>query len=186
MNLCELRGFVGDEPLGKRESGIQLVGSPLLRGANIRLPGTFAMMLLASSLFKLMEVLSILFIFGVGSTLLLLAIVFALDRRQTRDTIVRNYPVIGHMRHVLSKLDEFLRQYFFAMDRDELPFNRAERNWVESSSKNADPTIAFGSIKYIREVGTPIFVNCPYPTLEALTNCRCRDRGSRLGKRGRR
>jgi hypothetical protein len=133
-----------------------------------------------------MEVLSILFIFGMGSTLLLLAIVFALDRRQTRDAIVRNYPVIGDMRHVLSKLGEFLRQYFFAMDRDELPFNRAERNWVESSSKNADPTIAFGSIKYIREVGTPIFVNCPYPTLEALTNCRCRDRGSRLGKRGRR
>src|SRR5277367_4770402 len=52
------------------------------------------------------------------------------------------------------------------MDRDELPFNRAERNWVENSSKNADPTIAFGSTKYIREVGTPIFVNCPYPTLE--------------------
>src|SRR5277367_1168383 len=103
------------------------------------------MMLLASSLFKVIEFLSVLFIFGVGSVLLLLSIVFALDRGQTSDAILRNYPVIGHMRHILSKLGEFLRQYFFAMDRDELPFNRAERNWVGNSSKNADPTIAFGS-----------------------------------------
>ena len=124
------------------------------------------MMFLASTLFKVMEVLSILFIFGVGSVMIFLAIVFAFDRRQNRDAILRNYPVIGHMRHILSKLGEFLRQYFFAMDRDELPFNRAERNWVDNSSRNADPTIAFGSTKYIREVGTPIFVNCPYPTLE--------------------
>ena len=27
-------------------------------------------------------------------------------------------------------LGEFFRQYFFALDREELPFNRAERNWV--------------------------------------------------------
>ena len=52
------------------------------------------------------------------------------------------------------------------MDREELPFNRAERNWVERASKNCDSTVAFGSTKYIKEPGTPIFVNCPYPTLE--------------------
>ena len=52
------------------------------------------------------------------------------------------------------------------MDRDELPFNRAERNWVDRASKNADSTVAFGSTRNLSEVGTPIFVNCPYPTLE--------------------
>jgi glutamate synthase domain-containing protein 2 len=71
------------------------------------------------------------------------------------------------MRYILSGLGEFFRQYFFAMDRDELPFNRAERGWVESASKNADLTVAFGSTKYIREAGTAIFVNCPYPTLDS-------------------
>jgi glutamate synthase domain-containing protein 2 len=34
------------------------------------------------------------------------------------------------------------------------------------ASKNGDSTIAFGSTKYIKETGTPIFVNCPYPTLD--------------------
>ena len=94
------------------------MGPPRRSRADYRLSGTFAMMFLASTLFKVMEFLSILFILGVGSVLVLLTIVFALDRRQNRDAILRNYPVIGHMRHILSKLGEFLRQYFFAMDRD--------------------------------------------------------------------
>src|SRR5271170_2140311 len=110
--------------------------------------------------------LSTLFVFVLGTGVLSLAAVFFLDRRQRSDAILRNYPVIGHMRYILSGLGEFFRQYFFAMDREELPFNRAERNWVERAAKNADSTVAFGSTKYIREVGTPIFVNCPYPTLD--------------------
>ncbi len=101
------------------------------------------MMFLASTLFRVMEFLSIVFIFGVGSLLALLAIVFVLDRRQSRDAILRNYPVIGHMRHILSKLGEFLRQYFFAADRDELPFNRAERNWVEKLVQERGPDHRF-------------------------------------------
>ena len=110
--------------------------------------------------------LSTLFVFVLGLAVLGLFVVFALDRSQTRDAVLRNYPVIGHLRYILSGLGEFFRQYFFAMDREELPFNRAERNWVERAAKNADSTVAFGSTKYIREVGTPIFVNCPYPTLD--------------------
>jgi glutamate synthase domain-containing protein 2 len=111
-------------------------------------------------------VLSTLFVFVLGVGVLLLALVFVLDRVQSRDAVLRNYPVIGHLRYILSRLGEFLRQYFFAADRDELPFNRAERSWVERASRNADSTSAFGSTKYIREIGTPIFANCPYPTLE--------------------
>jgi glutamate synthase domain-containing protein 2 len=111
--------------------------------------------------------LSTLFVFALGLAALLLVIVYFLDRIQTRDAVLRNYPVIGHMRYILSGLGEFFRQYFFAMDRDELPFNRAERVWVERASKDADLTVAFGSTKYIREIGTPIFVNCPYPTLDS-------------------
>ena len=110
--------------------------------------------------------LSTLFVFAVGLCALFVAIIFVLDRLQTRDAILRNYPVIGHLRYILSSLGEFFRQYFFAMDRDELPFNRAERNWVDRASKNADSTVAFGSTRNLSEVGTPIFVNCPYPTLE--------------------
>ncbi|MGC1305569.1 MAG: FMN-binding glutamate synthase family protein [Caulobacteraceae bacterium] len=124
------------------------------------------MNIFSASVMHALGALSTLFVFAVGLMVLASVVVFVLDRSQTRDAILRNYPVIGHMRYILSGLGEFFRQYFFAMDRDELPFNRAERGWVESASKGADHTVAFGSTKYIREVGTPIFVNCPYPTLD--------------------
>ena len=52
------------------------------------------------------------------------------------------------------------------MDREELPFNRAERSWVNRASLGTDNTIAFGSTRDLRPVGTVIFVNCPYPVLE--------------------
>ena len=124
------------------------------------------MTLIASSVMKTLDFLSTLFVFALFCVVLLALGVFLVDRLQSRDAILRNYPLIGHMRYVFSALGEFFRQYFFAMDREELPFNRAERSWIERASKNGDSTIAFGSTKYIKEAGTPIFVNCPYPTLE--------------------
>jgi len=106
--------------------------------------------------------------FAIGAGLLAVAVatLFVLDRTQRADAILYNYPVVGHLRYVLSHLGEFFRQYFFAMDREELPFNRAERGWVEQASRNGERTVAFGSTRPIREAGTPLFVNCPYPTLE--------------------
>ena len=59
----------------------------------------------------------------------------------------------------------FFRQYFFAMDREELPFNRAERSWVYRAAKNLSNVTAFGSTRDLRSTGTVLFVNCPYPTL---------------------
>jgi glutamate synthase domain-containing protein 2 len=80
---------------------------------------------------------------------------------------LRNYPVVGHFRYLFSTLGEFFRQYFFAMDREEMPFNRAERQWVNRASENKSNTIAFGSTKNINTPGTAIFINCPFPTLDS-------------------
>ncbi len=109
--------------------------------------------------------LSTLFVFAVGSVVLLVLIIFIADISQTKNAIRRNYPVIGHFRYILSTLGEFFRQYFFAMDREELPFNRAEREWVNRSASGEDNTVAFGSTRSLTPVGTVIFVNCPFPTL---------------------
>ncbi len=115
------------------------------------------MTFVATSVMKTLDVLSTLFVFVLFCCVLLAVGVFLLDRMQSRDAILRNYPLIGHMRYVFSALGEFFRQYFFAMDREELPFNRAERNWIDSASKNCDSTVAFGSTKYIKEVGDARF-----------------------------
>lgn len=113
-----------------------------------------------------LEFLAVLFLFAVGLVTLVAAIFFLVDISQTADAVRRNYPLIGRFRYIFSTLGEFFRQYFFAMDREEMPFNRAEREWVYRSSKGTDNTVAFGSTRNLTPVGTQIFVNCPYPTLD--------------------
>ncbi len=110
--------------------------------------------------------LSSLFVFAIGLFFLLIIILFIIDISQTKDAVRRNYPVLGRFRYIFSTLGEFFRQYFFAMDREEMPFNRAEREWIYKSSEGKDNTIAFGSTKNLTPVGTVIFVNCPFPTLD--------------------
>lgn len=113
-----------------------------------------------------LDFMSTLFVFVVGLFALALIIIFVIDFSQTRDAIRHNYPVIGRFRYLFNTLGEFFRQYFFAMDREEMPFNRAEREWVYKSSRGVDNTVAFGSTKSLTPAGTTLFVNCPYPTLE--------------------
>lgn len=94
------------------------------------------------------------------------AFLYIADIRQTRHAIRRNYPVIGRFRYWFEYLGEFFRQYFFAMDREELPFNRAERSWVYRAAKGLDNTVAFGSTRDLRRPGTVIFANCAFPSLK--------------------
>ncbi len=109
--------------------------------------------------------LAAVFIFVVGVLILFLIGVFIADITQTKHAIRRNYPVIGHLRYFFEHLGTFFRQYFFTMDREEMPFNRAQRSWVYRAAKNIDNTIAFGSTRDLHPRGTILFVNHPFPTL---------------------
>lgn len=93
-------------------------------------------------------------------------VLYQIDKHQTAQTIRRNYPLIGRFRYLFEHMGEFFRQYFFAMDREEMPFNRAQRSWVYRAAKNVDSTIAFGSSRDLRIPGTYYFLNCPFPTLK--------------------
>ncbi len=107
-----------------------------------------------------------LFVVFVGTAILAVMVVYVIDRTQTKQAIRHNFPVVGRFRYLFEHLGEFFRQYFFAMDREELPFNRAERSWVYRSAKGVDSTVAFGSTRDLKPTGTILFVNCPYPTLD--------------------
>jgi len=118
------------------------------------------------SAFDVVQVLSAILVFLLGLGLLLVVAMYIVDVNQTKHAIRRNFPVIGRFRYLFEKLGEYFRQYFFANDREEMPFNRAQRSWVYRAAKGVDNTVAFGSTKDLRPVGTMIFVNCPYPVLE--------------------
>lgn len=97
---------------------------------------------------------------------LLLAALYVVDRNQTRHALRRNYPLLARFRYLFEHLGEFFRQYFFAMDREEMPFNRAERSWVYRAAKKVDSTIAFGSTRDLKPAGTILFANCAFPKLQ--------------------
>jgi len=115
---------------------------------------------------RALELLALGFTLVLGVAALTAAILFVIDRTQTGDAIRRNYPVIGRFRHLFTTLGEFFRQYFFAMDREEMPFNRAQRDWVNRASQGKGNTIAFGSTRNLTIVGTPIFVNAAFPPID--------------------
>lgn len=92
---------------------------------------------------------------------------YVVDIRQSKHAIRRNFPVVGRFRYVFEHLGQFFRQYFFAMDREEMPFNRAQRSWVYRAAKNIDGTLAFGSTVNTQQPGTVLFVTHPFPTLES-------------------
>ena len=114
-----------------------------------------------------MDFMATMFIFTVGIVVLVVLVLFVIDVTQKKHAIRRNFPVIGHFRYLFEKLGEFFRQYFFAMDREELPFNRAQRSWVYRAAKDINNNSAFGSTRDLRPIGTVMFVNCPFPTLES-------------------
>ena len=116
--------------------------------------------------YRVIEIMAQIFVFALGLGLVGIAVLYVIDVTQKKHAVRRNYPVIGRFRYLFEELGEFFRQYFFAMDREEMPFNRAERSWVYRAAKGEDLTVAFGSTRDLRPTGTMIFVNCPYPTLE--------------------
>jgi glutamate synthase domain-containing protein 2 len=107
-----------------------------------------------------------LFVFALAVGIVWLGIIYVIDVTQTEHAIRRNYPVIGRFRYLFEGFGEFFRQYFFAMDREEMPFNRAERSWAYRAAKGSDSTVAFGSTRDLGRVGSLIFVNCPWPMLD--------------------
>ena len=115
---------------------------------------------------SVLESLTTLFVFLLGLGLLAVVVIFIIDITQTKHAIRRNFPVVGRFRYIFEHMGEFFRQYFFALDREEMPFNRAQRSWAYRAAKGVDNTVAFGSTLNLTPPGTPIFVNCPYPMLD--------------------
>lgn len=112
-----------------------------------------------------LEFLVYLFIFILGLFILGIASLYIYDKSQTKSTLRRNYPVVAHFRYFFEHVGEFFRQYFFALDRDELPFNRTQRSWCYRAAKNVDSTVAFGSTKNIHTPGSYHFISSLFPTL---------------------
>ncbi len=68
-----------------------------------------------------------------------------LDLRQTRHAVLRNYPVIGHVRFLLEYIRPEMRQYFVEGDTEAAPFSRAQRSLVYQRAKGEPDNRPFGT-----------------------------------------
>jgi glutamate synthase domain-containing protein 2 len=100
-----------------------------------------------------------------GFVILALAVVAVRDLTQKKHVVTRNFPVIGHFRYFFEEMGQPLRQYFFAGDLEERPYNRVTRSWVYASAKGQNNQIGFGSQVDHHEPGRMHIVPSMFPTL---------------------
>ncbi|MFA7664840.1 MAG: FMN-binding glutamate synthase family protein [Burkholderiaceae bacterium] len=67
------------------------------------------------------------------------------DLRQTRHAILRNYPILGHLRFALEFIRPEIRQYFIESDTEAQPFSRAQRSVVYQRAKGESDSRPFGT-----------------------------------------
>ena len=97
---------------------------------------------------------------ALGLILLLIAV---RDVLQNRHTIIHNFPLVGHLRYLLEIIGPELRQYWVANDKEEMPFNRAERRWVYATAKGQNNNFGFGTTEQLYEPGYPVIKHAAFP-----------------------
>src|SRR5688572_11578362 len=100
-----------------------------------------------------------------GFVFLIIALLALRDLTQKNHAVTRNFPVIGHFRYFFEELGQPLRQYFFAGDLEERPYNRVTRSWVYASAKGQNNYVGFGSQVDHDQRGRMHILPSMYPTL---------------------
>lgn len=76
-----------------------------------------------------------------------------IDRRQTKQSIRRNYPIMAHMRFLFEFIRPEIRQYFIESDTDAAPFSRNQRSLVYQRAKDVVDKRAFGTQRDLYKPG---------------------------------
>ncbi|MFY9917085.1 MAG: glutamate synthase-related protein, partial [Mycobacterium sp.] len=86
------------------------------------------------------------------------------DLWQRRHTILRNYPIVGHLRFILEAVGPELRQYIVTDNDAEKPFSRDQRRWVYTSSKLSNRYFGFGTDNNLEQAPNyPIIKHATFP-----------------------
>ncbi len=96
-----------------------------------------------------------------------LSMVGLYDVLQKKHTLLRTYPVIGHLRYLFEIFRPEFRQYFFEGEHDYLPFSRAQRSLVYQRAKQQSSEKAFGTLLDIYEPSYEFISHSVKPVAQA-------------------
>lgn len=82
---------------------------------------------------------------------------------QRRWPILHNFPLVGHIRYWLIVIGPELRQYIVAQNREERPFDRSERDWINNSADGTNNYFGFGTDANITGHGHLIIKQAGFP-----------------------
>jgi len=82
-----------------------------------------------------------------------LCIIGLYDLQQSHHAILRNYPIIGHLRFMLETIRPEIRQYFLESETEASPFSRAQRTLVYTRAKGQSDKRPFGTQLDVRAIG---------------------------------
>ncbi len=85
------------------------------------------------------------------------------DVTQKKHAILRNYPIVGHLRYILEKFGPELRQYIVTDNDEERPFSRDQRRFVYATAKKANPYFGFGTDNDLDKPGYVYFRHAAFP-----------------------
>ena len=75
------------------------------------------------------------------------------DLVQRRHSILRNYPIVGHMRFILEAIRPELQQYFIERNYDGRPYDRDTRTAIYERAKGVKDEQAYGTERDVAEPG---------------------------------
>jgi glutamate synthase domain-containing protein 2 len=75
------------------------------------------------------------------------------DLAQKKQTIKRNFPVIGNLRYILEKVRPEIMQYFVETDTEGRPINRLHRSLIYQRAKNVPDSTPFGTQMDVYNIG---------------------------------
>lgn len=81
------------------------------------------------------------------------SVIMIWDLVQGQHTILRNYPVIGHLRYMIEDLRHQFRQYLIESDSEGAPFSQAQRAVVYQRAKEESDVLPFGTLKNVYAEG---------------------------------
>jgi glutamate synthase domain-containing protein 2 len=87
------------------------------------------------------------------------------DKLQSRHSVLRNYPVLGHVRFLLEFIRPEMRQYFIEGDNEAAPFSRQQRSLVYQRAKGDADKRPFGTQMDVGAVGYEWINHSLQPTL---------------------
>jgi glutamate synthase domain-containing protein 2 len=100
------------------------------------------------------------------------------DLHQHKHSILRNYPIVGHLRFVLESFRPEIRQYLIESDNDQVPFSREHRGLVYQRAKGVEDKRPFGTIENVYGSGYAWLTHSATPVSIADTDFRVRIGGS--------